>query len=64
MKEMCKWMWCIIVEMYSMIVEYVLIIVDYNITIIDYDYIIVDHNFTSWGYLLILVGNMISFRRL
>ena len=64
MQEICNWMWCIIVEMYSMIVDYVLCIVDYVFTIVAYNFIIVDYNFTLWDYMLILVENIISFSRL
>ena len=64
MQVMCNWMWCIIVEMYSMIVDYVLSKVDYNFTLVAYDVIIVDCDFTLWDYILNLIENMISFRRL
>ena len=64
MQEMCNWMWCIIVEMYSMIVDYVLSIVDYVPTMIDYDFIIVDCDFILWDYILNLIENIISFSRL
>ena len=64
MQEMCNRMWCIIVEMYSMIVDYVLSIVDYIFTLVAYNITIVDCDFTLWDYMLILVENIISFRRL
>ena len=64
MQVMCNWMWCIIVETYSMIVNYVLSIGDYVFTMIDYDIIIVDCDFILWDYILNLIENIISFRRL
>ena len=63
-QEMCNWMWCIIVKMYSMIVDYVLSIVDYDITMIDYNITIVDCDFILWEYILNLIENIISFSRL
>ena len=64
MQEMCNWMWCNTVEMYSIIVDYVLSIVEYVFTIVAYNLIKVDCDFTLWDYILNLVENIISFSRL
>ena len=64
MQEMCNWMWCIIVEIYSIIVGYAFTFINLRFTIVDYNITIEDYNFTLWDYILNSIENIISFSRL